>query len=80
MSRRFGRNRLAVLATLAGARTLNLVHDGVGSATALAGGYHLAWLVGAGTIIVTLALTLSILRARTASEMQFDQAEGERVA
>ena len=41
---------LAVLATIAGARTLNLVHDGVGSAAALAGGYHLAWLIGAATI------------------------------
>ena len=71
---------LAVLAALAGARTLNLVHDGLGSAAALAGGYHLAWLVSAATIAVTLVLTLSALRGATVSEMQFNQAEDEQVA
>jgi MFS family permease len=71
---------LAILATLAGARTVNLVHDGVGSAAALAGGYHLAWLVSAATILVTLALTLSALRGGTVSEMEIDQADGEQVA
>jgi EmrB/QacA subfamily drug resistance transporter len=58
---------LAVLATLAGARTLNLIQGGVGTTAALAGGYHLAWLVGAGTIGLTLALTLSMLRTRANS-------------
>lgn len=71
---------LAILATLAGARTLNLVHDGVGSAAALAGGYHLAWLVGAGTVIVTSALAMSALRPRSATEMQVDLADDEKVA
>jgi MFS family permease len=71
---------LAVLATLAGARTLNLVHDGLGSGAALAGGYHLAWLVSAATIAVTLVLTLSALRGATVSEMQFNQDEDEQVA
>ena len=71
---------LAVLAALAGARTLNLVHDGLGSAAALAGGYHLAWLVSAATIAVALVLTLSTLRGATVSEMQFNQAEDEQVA
>jgi EmrB/QacA subfamily drug resistance transporter len=72
---------LAILATLAGASTLNLVHDGVSGAVALAGGYHLAWLIGAATVVVTLGLTLSALRAGTASEIQqLDQAEGEKVA
>src|SRR5438445_172976 len=71
---------LAVLATLAGARTLSLLHDGAGTAAALAGGYHLAWLVGAGTVIVTLALTISLLRAGTATEMAVDLFEGEAVA
>jgi EmrB/QacA subfamily drug resistance transporter len=71
---------LAILATLAGARTLNLVHDGGGSAAALSGGYHLAWLVGAGTIIVTLALTMSALRTRGTTEMQADLLQDEQVA
>jgi len=71
---------LAILATLAGARTLSLVQEGLGGGAALAGGYHLAWLVSAGTILVTLALTLSALRAGTNSEMQLDQDDGEQVA
>jgi EmrB/QacA subfamily drug resistance transporter len=71
---------LAVLATLAGARTLNLVHDGVDRAAALAGGYHLAWLVGAGTIVITLALTMSLLRARNSMGTIDELDEGEAVA
>ena len=72
---------LAILATLAGARTLNLVHEGVSGTAALAGGYHLAWLVGAAIVVVTLGLTLSALRAGRASESRwFDEAEGEKVA
>jgi MFS family permease len=68
---------LAVLATLAGSRTLNLVHDGVGSAAALAGGYHLAWLVGAGTVVITLALAVSVLRARPSMPIAMPQVECE---
>ena len=61
---------LAVLATLAGSRTLDLIHAGVGSGAALAGGYHLAWLISAGTVLVTLALAISLLRARTSVPME----------
>jgi EmrB/QacA subfamily drug resistance transporter len=71
---------LAVLATLAGTRTLSLVQNGVGTSGALAGGYHLAWLVGAGTVVVTLALTMALLRARTVTEMEAALDEGEAVA
>jgi len=71
---------LAILATLAGARTMSLLHDGATTAAALAGGYHLAWLVGAGTVVVTLGLTMSVLRMHTATEMQVEPAEGEAVA
>src|SRR2546428_6297705 len=45
---------LAVLATLAGARTLSLLHDGAGTAVALAGGYHPAGLGGARTALRAL--------------------------
>ena len=71
---------LAILATLAGARTLNLVHDGVGSASALAGGYHLAWLVGAGTVIIAVALAIAALRRRSATEIEVELSEDEAVA
>jgi EmrB/QacA subfamily drug resistance transporter len=71
---------LAVLATLAGARTASLVHDGVGSASALAGGYHLAWLIGAGTVLITLAMAITVLRARTSIEMQIEPADDDEAA
>jgi MFS family permease len=71
---------LAVLATLAGSRTLSMLRDGAGGAAALAGGYHLAWLVGAGTVLVTLALTMSLLRTRNNGEMEVAVHEDEAVA
>jgi hypothetical protein len=71
---------LAVLATLAGARTLNLIHDGAGTTAALAGGYHLAWLVGAATVLITLVLTLSLLRGSRSAEMEVQLDETEAVA
>jgi len=71
---------LAVLATLAGSRTLTLVHQGAGSAAALAGGYHLAWLVGAGTVVITLALAMSVLRTRTSLPVEIPQADREAAA
>jgi EmrB/QacA subfamily drug resistance transporter len=71
---------LAVLATIAGTQTSNLVRDGVGNAAALAGGYHLAWLIGAATICITLALTMSFLHTRTSLEANDELAEDEAVA
>ena len=71
---------LAVLATLASSQTLSLINGGAGTTAALAGGYHLAWLVGAGTFVVTLVLTVSLLRARTSPEMEVAMDEGEAVA
>jgi hypothetical protein len=71
---------LAVLATLAGARTLNLAADGATSAAALAGGYHLAWLVGAATVLITLALSVSVLRTRPSIESNMTLADGECAA
>jgi EmrB/QacA subfamily drug resistance transporter len=71
---------LAVLATIAGTRTLSLVHDGSGIAAALAGGYHLAWLVGAGTVIVTLVLAIWVLRPRGAEPAREMLEEYEAVA
>jgi len=71
---------LAVLATLAGARTLSLVGSGSSSADALAGGYHLAWLVGAATVVVALAIAVPMLRARTPIEDEMAGLESERAA
>jgi hypothetical protein len=71
---------LAVLATLAGSRTIDLIPNGVAATAALAGGYHLAWLVGAGTVLIALALTMSLLRAHASTQMDLAQDEGEAVA
>jgi len=71
---------LAVLATLAGARAQALVQDGVSSAAALAGGYHLAWLVGAGTVVITLALAVSVLRGRNAMPAEAESVDDEAAA
>jgi len=71
---------LAVLATLAGARTLNLVESGSSSAAALAGGYHLAWLVGAATVVITLTIAVPMLRATTTFEDEMAVSESECAA
>jgi EmrB/QacA subfamily drug resistance transporter len=71
---------LAVLATLAGARTLDLAANGATSAAALAGGYHLAWLVGAATVLITLVVAMSVLRGRRSIEAEMALADGECAA
>jgi EmrB/QacA subfamily drug resistance transporter len=71
---------LAVLATLASTQTLSMINGGASTTAALAGGYHLAWLVGAAIFVITLVLTIALLRARTSTEMEFTMDEGEAVA
>jgi EmrB/QacA subfamily drug resistance transporter len=56
---------LAVLATLAGSRTLSLLQHGTRAPAALAGGYHLAWLIGAATVVVTFGLAMTLGRQRS---------------
>jgi predicted MFS family arabinose efflux permease len=55
---------LAVLATLATERTDNLVAAGESAASALNSGYHLAYLTGAGLVVVAIAIAVSVLRVR----------------
>jgi MFS family permease len=55
---------LAVLATLATERTDNLVAEGEPAAAALNSGYHLAYVTGAGLVLVAIAVAVSFLRAR----------------
>jgi EmrB/QacA subfamily drug resistance transporter len=71
---------LAILATLASTQTLSLANSGLGGTSALAGGYHLAWLVGAGVFVISLALTIALLRARTSADVEISMDEGEAVA
>ena len=54
---------LAVLATLATERTDGRLADGASAASALNSGYHLAYLIGAGLVLVAIAVAVSVLRA-----------------
>jgi EmrB/QacA subfamily drug resistance transporter len=53
---------LAVLATLASSRANDLLAAGDSQAAALTGGYHLAFVVGAGLVVVGIGLALALLR------------------
>jgi MFS family permease len=53
---------LAVLATLATTRTDNLLAGGASTASALTSGYHLAFLIGAGLVVVAVGVALAVLR------------------
>jgi EmrB/QacA subfamily drug resistance transporter len=54
---------IAVLGTLAASRTGSLAADGASTAAALTGGYHLAFELAAGAVVVGIALALTVLRA-----------------
>ena len=54
---------LAVLATLATERTEVALADGESTAAALNSGYHVAYLVGAGLVVVGIAVALNTLRS-----------------
>ena len=54
---------LAVLATLATERTDTLLENGDSAAAALTGGYHLAFLVGAGLVAAAMAVVFGVLRS-----------------
>jgi EmrB/QacA subfamily drug resistance transporter len=60
---------LAVMATLAGSRTVDLVSNGIDTVTALAAGYHFAWLIGAAIVVVTLATSVGLLLLPTRGEL-----------
>jgi EmrB/QacA subfamily drug resistance transporter len=72
---------LSILATLAGTRTENLLREGQSAASALTGGYHLAFIVAAGLVATAVAVAATVLRseAEAAAEAQaeFELAGGE---
>jgi EmrB/QacA subfamily drug resistance transporter len=60
---------LAIIATLSASRTDNLRASGDSVANALTGGYHLAFITGAGLVVAAIALTIGLLRpARAPAE------------
>jgi EmrB/QacA subfamily drug resistance transporter len=54
---------LAVLATLSGAEAARLMSLGVPADAALTGGFHLAFVIGAGLVLLALVLTAVVLRS-----------------
>jgi hypothetical protein len=56
---------LAILASLADSRHGNLIASGEDSLTALNGGYHVAFVVGAVFLIVAAAVAAALLRVET---------------
>ena len=68
---------LAVLATLASERSDTLAAAGESAAEALNGGYHLAYLVGAGLVVVAVGVALTVLRP---DEKQADEQSADPVS
>ena len=52
---------LAALATLSAARSEGLVRAGEGNIAALTGGYQLAFLIGAGLVVIAIAVAATVL-------------------
>jgi EmrB/QacA subfamily drug resistance transporter len=63
---------LAVLATLSATRTENLAAEGENLASALTGGYHLAFLVGAALVVAAIVVAALVIEP--------DERAGEQVA
>jgi EmrB/QacA subfamily drug resistance transporter len=53
---------LAVLATLSASRSESLLHGGDSTAAALTGGYQLAFLIGAGLMLLAILVAVVVLR------------------
>jgi EmrB/QacA subfamily drug resistance transporter len=74
---------LAVLATLSATRSDTLLTQGESTASALTGGYHLAFVIAAGLVIAAIGVTLAVLRGgateveqeETVGEVDFEEAE-----
>jgi MFS family permease len=65
---------LAVIATLSTTRTENLLAGGDSQAAALTGGFHLAFLIGAGLVVAAFGVAITVLRPAAAPE---EEAEPE---
>jgi EmrB/QacA subfamily drug resistance transporter len=65
---------LAVLATLSTTRSHDLIASGKGIPSALTGGYHLAFLIGAVLVLAALAIAITVIRPVRPSEQQAEPA------
>jgi MFS family permease len=61
---------LAVLATLSATRSESLIGGGVATASALTGGYHLAFLIGASLVVAAIIVAVTVLQPEERTEKQ----------
>ncbi len=66
---------LAVLATLSTSRTESLAKDGHSTASALTGGYHLAFWIGAGLVLAAIVAALTVLQPEAKAAAEATEAE-----
>jgi EmrB/QacA subfamily drug resistance transporter len=71
---------IAVLGTLAASRTSHLLAGGDSSASALTGGYRLAFLIAAGCVVVGIVVALTVLREPTPVGAPAPEAGGEEMS
>jgi predicted MFS family arabinose efflux permease len=70
---------LAVLATVSATRTSHLESAGKSTLSALTGGYHLAFLIGAGLCLAALAVVLTVMQPERKAAEQRESAGAEPV-
>jgi EmrB/QacA subfamily drug resistance transporter len=68
---------LAVLATVSASRSQDLLASGATQAAALAGGYHLAFGIGAGLVLVGIAVAVTVLRRDALDNVQLIDFEAD---
>jgi EmrB/QacA subfamily drug resistance transporter len=61
---------LAVLATLSSTRSDNLLADGESAASALTGGYHLAFLIGATLVLAAIVVAIVVIQSEERAEAE----------
>jgi len=64
-----------VLATLSTSRTESLAKDGHSTASALTGGYHLAFWIGAGLVVAAIVAALTVLQPEAKAAAEAVEAE-----
>ena len=67
---------LAVLATLSTSRSNHLLADGESAASALTGGYHLAFAIGAGLVVAAVVVAALVLRSERVALQEAPAVDG----
>ena len=69
---------LALLATISTERTQSLLADGESTASALLGGFHVAYLIGAALAVVAIIAAVTVLRSESAEAMMGAHGGGDQ--